>query len=225
MRRAWHLQEFERIISYLPNTPNQSILDIGCFAGTLLSLVPEERFNTQLGVDILEKQIDFANRRFGTPYRSFRYIRDLSEIAKIDQTFDCITVTQVIEHLEASEIRELFRQINVKLKKNGVLAVSTPNYTSFWPLLEMIVNRLSDISYEEQHITKFNYFNCISKLRRICPEIFEHFELTTKTTTHFASWMIAFFSYTLSMRISRMLPHKVWKNPFGSLIILFFQKR
>ena len=225
LRRAWHLQEFERIISYLPNTPNQSILDIGCFAGTLLSLLSEEHFKIQLGVDILEKQVAYAKRRFGTPYRSFRYIRDICEVAEIDQTFDCITVTQVIEHLETAEICELFRQINAKLKKNGVLAVSTPNYASLWPALEIIVNRLSDISYEEQHITKFNYFTCVSKLRRICPEIFEHFELTTKTTTHFASWMIAAISYTLSMKISRILPHKVWKNPFGNLILLFFRKK
>ena len=224
-RRAWHLQEFDRIISYLPKTPRQSILDIGCFAGTLPSLFSEEEFNIQLGVDILEKQTNYANRRFGTPYRSFRYIHDLSELAAINQTFDCITVTQVVEHLEAEEIRVLFREIRVKLKPNGVLAVSTPNYCSLWPALEFIVNRLSDITYEEQHITKFNYFTGVSKLRRICPDIFDHFELTTKTTTHFAAWMLAAISYSFSMNLSRSLPHKLWKNPFGSLLLLFFRKK
>jgi 2-polyprenyl-3-methyl-5-hydroxy-6-metoxy-1,4-benzoquinol methylase len=225
MRRAWHLQEFERIVSYLPMTPGQSIMDIGCFAGTLLSLLPEERFKYQLGVDILEKQIEFANRRFGTPYRSFRYIRNVADLAEIDQTFDCITCTQVIEHLEQEEIRVLFRQAYAKLKKDGIFAVSTPNYTSLWPVLEFMVNHMSDINYEEQHITKFNYFNCKSKLKRIHPEIYDHFELTTKTTSHFASWMIAGISYNLSMRLARSLPHKVWKNPFGSLLLLFFRKK
>jgi 2-polyprenyl-3-methyl-5-hydroxy-6-metoxy-1,4-benzoquinol methylase len=225
MRRAWHLQEFERIISYLPETPNQSILDIGCFAGTLLSLLPEERFKTQLGVDILEKQIEFANRRFGTPYRSFRYIRNIADLASITQTFDCITVTQVIEHLEPEEIRELFRQVKSKLNPRGVLAVSTPNYASFWPVLEFIVNHLSDINYTEQHITKFNYFNVVSKLQRIHPPIYDDFELTTRTTSHFASWMFACISYKFSMSLARSLPHQVWKNPFGSLILLFFRKK
>ncbi|MEN6405245.1 MAG: hypothetical protein ABFC77_02115 [Thermoguttaceae bacterium] len=37
IRRAWHLQKFERVIECLPKTPGQSILDIGCFAGTFLS--------------------------------------------------------------------------------------------------------------------------------------------------------------------------------------------
>ena len=75
IRRAWHLQKFERVVECLPTGRDRSILDIGCFAGSFLSLLSEERFGRQLGVDILEKQVAYANRRFATAYRSFRYIR------------------------------------------------------------------------------------------------------------------------------------------------------
>ena len=175
IRRAWHLQKFDRVIDCLPKTPGQSILDIGCFAGTFLSLLPENAFQTQLGVDILEKQIAYANQRFGTPYRSFRYVRHIADLERIEQTFDCVTLIEVIEHLTETEICELFRQISARLKANGVLVLSTPNYTSLWPLLEIAVNRLSEVSYEEQHVTKFNYFTCISKMKRISRVLAEEF--------------------------------------------------
>jgi 2-polyprenyl-3-methyl-5-hydroxy-6-metoxy-1,4-benzoquinol methylase len=219
------LQKFERVVECLPTGRDRSILDIGCFAGSFLSLLSEERFGRQLGVDILEKQVEYANRRFATHYRSFRYIRAISELIDIDETFDCITLIEVIEHLTEREIRELFQQASGKLKPGGLLVVSTPNYTSLWPLLEIVVNRLSDVSYEEQHITKFNYFNCMSKLRRISPSVAEDFRLFLRTTTHLIAPFCAALSFHGSMKLSKLFPHHVWKSPFGSLILLCFQKK
>jgi hypothetical protein len=40
IRRLWHVSKFERVLDYLPTTAAQSILDVGCFAGTFLSLLP-----------------------------------------------------------------------------------------------------------------------------------------------------------------------------------------
>jgi len=225
IRRAWHLQKFERVIACLPKIPCQSILDIGCFAGTFLSMLPKEAFSTQLGVDVLEKQIAYAQRRFGTPYRSFRYLTQIADLSRIDQVFDCVTLMEVIEHLTAAEIEELFRQVGAKLKPNGVMVLSTPNYISLWPLLEILVNRLSDVSYEEQHVSKFNYFTCISKLKRLSSIISDDFEQVGKTTTHFMAPFLAAISLKGSMLASRLLPYLAWKNPFGNLILLSFKKR
>jgi 2-polyprenyl-3-methyl-5-hydroxy-6-metoxy-1,4-benzoquinol methylase len=225
VRRAWHLQKFERVIECLPKAPGQSILDIGCFAGTFLSLLPQQRFSRQLGVDILEKQVAYANQRFGASYRSFRYLRQICDLAQIEEQFDCITLIEVIEHLTEEEIRELFRQINARLKTGGLLILSTPNYASLWPILEIAVNRLSDVSYEEQHITKFNYFSCVSKFRRILPTLADHFDLVEKTTTHFLTPFLAAISFAGAMKLSRVLPVRTWKNPFGNLILLSFRKK
>ena len=46
----------------------------------------------------LEKQVAYAaSRRFATAYRSFRYILAISELIGIDETFDCITLIEVID--------------------------------------------------------------------------------------------------------------------------------
>jgi 2-polyprenyl-3-methyl-5-hydroxy-6-metoxy-1,4-benzoquinol methylase len=225
VRRAWHLQKFERVISCLPKVTGQSILDIGCFAGTFLSLLPEERFSRQLGVDILAKQVAYANQQFGTSYRSFQYLPRIRDLSQIQEQFDCITLIEVIEHLTEEEIRELFRQVDGRLKAGGVLLLSTPNYASFWPILEIAVNRLSDVSYEEQHITKFNYFTGMSKLQRISPMLTERFQLVGKATTHLVSPFLAAISFREAMRLSRAIPFRLWKNPFGNLMIFSFQKK
>src|SRR5881275_3200958 len=53
VRRLWHLSKFERVLDCLPPRDAGSLLDIGCFAGSFLSLVSQTRFARQLGVDIL----------------------------------------------------------------------------------------------------------------------------------------------------------------------------
>ena len=135
VRRAWHLQKFERVIDCLPRGPELSILDVGCFAGTFLSLLCQQDYGRQLGVDILEKQIQYATRRFATSYRSFRHIGDISDFGKIDQTFDCVTLIEVIEHLKEAEIRELFAQISRKLnqgERSSCLRPTTAACGRFW---------------------------------------------------------------------------------------------
>ncbi len=226
IRRSWHLQKFERILDCLPHLPQGSLLDIGCFAGTFLSLVPRERFGRQLGVDILEEQIDYAHKSYGTGFRDFRKIDSLAALPEIPEKFDCITLIEVIEHLNVDEIATLMQGIHGLLAPQGLLVLSTPNYLSAWPAVEFLLNRFSSISYEEQHITKFTYANAWTKLQRCYPPLAEQFELEIRTTTHFIT---AFLSPLLSVdgarRLSRLVPHRQWRFPFGNLVVMGLRRR
>ena len=57
IRRLWHISKFERVLDYLPEENGGSLLDVGCFAGSFLSMVPRYRFERQVGVDILPGQV------------------------------------------------------------------------------------------------------------------------------------------------------------------------
>ena len=225
IRRAWHLQKFSRVLGCLPNQPGQSILDVGCFAGSFLSLLPRERFPQQVGVDILPEQIDYANQRFGTDFRRFQYAPSIKNIGEVDGQFDCVTMVEVIEHLQSAEIPAMIEQITTKLKPGGRLVMSTPNYTSTWPILEQILNRISDISYAEQHATRFTFFNARRKLEQLAPQLASDYEMTLKTTTHFISPFLAVFGVDFAGRVSRAVSHQAWKFPFGNLLLLAFDKR
>lgn len=224
IRRAWHLHKFERVVDCMPVGQNLSVLDVGCFAGTFLSLLPEDRFSRQVGVDILEKQITFANGRFRTRFREFRLIQHFDDLNAMTEQFDCLTLIEVIEHLSEQQIRNMFDASLARLKKGGKLIISTPNYLSTWPLLELVLNHFSEISYKEQHLTKFNYFSVERKLRRIFPDLETFLRLDFKTTTHFISPFLAAFSLPFARRVSRWYPHQDWHFPFGNLLLLSFTR-
>lgn len=224
IRRAWHLQKFERVLDCLPLGNSPSLLDIGCFAGTFLSMVPPERFSKQVGVDILKKQINYAKKRFGTSYRQFHYIKDISQLNGLGEQFDCVTLIEVIEHLNRDQISEMLAAIAERLKRNGKLVISTPNYSSTWPAIEILLNRMSDISYEEQHLNKFNYFSVKKKLKELYPDMENKFKLDFKTTTHFMSPFLAAASLPFSRKVSRLYSHNRWHLPFGNLILIAFTR-
>lgn len=222
IRRAWHLQKFQRIVDCLPPGNGLRLLDIGCFAGTFLSLLDETRFTRQLGVDILPEQIAYANTHYRTEHREFRAISDVSDIHAIGERFDCVTCIEVIEHLSPDIIKRLIDNVAQVLEPGGSFVLSTPNYASTWPLVELLLNRFSDVSYEEQHITKLNAFNLEKKLASIAPSLATCFDLSMKTTTHLLTPFLAPLGFKAIMKLSSAVPHKSWRVPFGNLCLAVF---
>ena len=223
IQQAWHLQKFNRVKDCLPKGQDLSILDVGCFSGTFLSLLPQHPYSRQIGVDILNQQINYANHHYKTSFRNFLTIAQMDRLRNLPalaHPFDCITCIEVIEHLPTATIQDFLSFASSHLKQGGQLILTTPNYISTWPILEKLINYFSEINYEDQHITKFNYFTVIWKLRKIYPEFDKHFTLEIKTTTHFLSPFLAWISPSLSHRISKIIPHRRWKLPFGNLILL-----
>jgi len=225
VRRLWHLSKFERVLDSLPARPGQAILDVGCFAGSFLSLADPIRFSRQLGVDILPAQVSYAATRYGTAFRRFRHVRSIADLGGLAERFDCVTLIEVIEHLEAAEIRELLGHLARALVPGGKLVVTTPNHASAWPVLEMILNRLGDVSYEEQHLTRFSYFDLERRLAELYPPLAAQFELAVKTTTHLVTPFLAALSFRAAHRLSRAVPHSKWKMPFGNLVLAVFTRR
>ncbi|MBX3206653.1 MAG: class I SAM-dependent methyltransferase [Labilithrix sp.] len=225
IRRLWHTLKFERVLDYLPESDGGSLLDIGCFAGSFLSMVPRHRFERQLGIDILPEQIKYATHHYGTPFRSFRVAPSITSFGDVGEPFDAVTLIEVIEHLRHDEIVGLFEQLDATLAPGGRLIVTTPNYASSWPVLEAILNRVGDVSYDEQHITRFNYFSFEKKLAEIWTPLLHEYDVELKTTTHFLSPFLASLSYEIARGLARAVPHQSWTSPIGNLVLTVLRKR
>ncbi|HEU4384369.1 MAG TPA: class I SAM-dependent methyltransferase [Anaeromyxobacteraceae bacterium] len=225
VRRLWHLAKFERVLDCLETGADRAILDIGCFAGSFLSIIGPDRFGRQLGVDILRGQIDYARAHYGTEFRRFRHLESLADLESMGDSFDCITAIEVIEHLDAEDADVLLRQAARLLRPGGQLVLTTPNYASTWPLLEVILDRFSDVKYQEQHVTKFSYFSIERKLRQLHPPFLDEFEVRLKTTSHFLTPFLAAISFRLAHALSRLVPHRYWRHPFGNLLLLVAKRR
>jgi 2-polyprenyl-3-methyl-5-hydroxy-6-metoxy-1,4-benzoquinol methylase len=225
IRRLWHLSKFQRVLDCLPQHGGQALLDIGCFAGSFLSMAPQGRFSRQLGIDILPAQVAYAQAHYGTAFRRFEHVASIADLGVLRERFDCVTLIEVIEHLLPGELRELFTHVARILSPGGRLVLTTPNYTSTWPILELILNRFGDVNYEEQHVTRFNWFNVHKKLAEIYPPMPEQFAVELKTTTHFITPFLAALSFDYSQALSRLVPHGRWRLPFGNLILTVLTRK
>ena len=127
-------------------------LDIGCGPGTFIASLGGE--TQSRGIDIAKPQIEFAQTHYGGVGRSFEVTGELP-LPYDDDSFDAVTIIELIEHLPAEQNRTLIAEALRVLRPQGKLLVSTPNYASCWPLIEALVNRLGPTSYAEQHITHY----------------------------------------------------------------------
>jgi SAM-dependent methyltransferase len=146
----WHHHKFRRIVKEIGNVSRH--LDFGCGPGTLINLLPNNI--SAIGVDIAASQLAYAEQHYGGLNREFVQI-DSPYLPFPDKSFDSISCVEVVEHLDLSLNTTIVAEFFRVLKPGGKLIVTTPNYGSLWPLVELMVNRLSKVSYEEQHITKF----------------------------------------------------------------------
>lgn len=150
VRFCWHDLKFRTVVSRL-GTPRR-LLDIGCGPGTFVgNYLPGVE---ALGVDLSASQVDYATRTYGNAAHRFS-TRSLAGLAEAGERFDAVTVIELIEHLAPVEAIRLLATARSLLTQDGVLVVTTPNYRSLWPIIELGVNALSPVSYIEQHINKY----------------------------------------------------------------------
>jgi 2-polyprenyl-3-methyl-5-hydroxy-6-metoxy-1,4-benzoquinol methylase len=147
VRFFWHDLKFRAVAARLAGATR--VLDVGCGPGTFIGNYLNDI--ECLGIDVSAPQIDYANRRYGTAEHRF----STRVLSGIDERFDAVTLIEMVEHLAPADARRLLAEVRGLLSPHGRLVVTTPNYRSLWPLIEWGVNRVSRVSYEQQHINKY----------------------------------------------------------------------
>ena len=100
-----------------------SILDIGCASGELLSLFKQKGWET-LGVEPGIDARNFAKSKYGLN------VIDENEIKNIEtESKDVITLWHVLEHV--SNLNQRMLDLKRILKKDGVLIIAVPNRNSY----------------------------------------------------------------------------------------------
>jgi ubiquinone/menaquinone biosynthesis C-methylase UbiE len=164
MQRFWHrgklLMIDQLIRPYL--RAGSRLLEIGCGAGNLL-LQATVSGSYPVALDLSMQALTFVRARLEEAQSSpeapsgFACTQAIGEHLPFpDNIFDCILLSEVIEHLEAPQIS--IREAVRVLCPGGRLLITTPNYRSFWPIMEWAVDRLNMAPKMagEQHISRFH---------------------------------------------------------------------
>ncbi len=123
---------YESLLSpFLKESVN--VLDIGCYTADLLKLLPTSV--DYYGIDSDKEALKIARKRGAKVIKV-----DLeNERIPLDQKFDIILATEILEHLKDPE--KLIQQIKHLLKKNGVVLVSLPNECTLYHRLKVLFGR------------------------------------------------------------------------------------
>lgn len=136
LQRFWHLTRF-REISKIIEPSGGKILDIGSADGTFTKIIVEKsRADKVVGIDVLEKSVSYAKRRFArSRVMTFR-VADAHDLPFKNNEFNAIFCLETLEHVE--DPRKVVGEIYRVLKKGGYLVVLVPSenllFRALWPL-------------------------------------------------------------------------------------------
>jgi SAM-dependent methyltransferase len=152
MQSKWHHLKFRRVARELDGC--HRVLDVGCGPGTLAGNFPQHEW---VGADVSTRQVAHARTTYGSQGARF-YNRSPSDLPDDERDFDAVSMVELIEHLDPLLLANTLDDALDRVMPGGKVVLTTPNFHSPWPLIEAVLNRVSDVSYDFQHINKFTRF-------------------------------------------------------------------
>jgi SAM-dependent methyltransferase len=144
VKREPHLEKLiEKLESLLPK--NAKIIDVGCNDGKFLSRLRESGFNNLHGLEPTKNMSEIAVDAGFTVFNSYLDSSKSKEIVAKTGQFDCVTLRQVLEHIE--NLSDFGLALRNLLKPNGLLVIEVPDAQSHFDL--------PDYALWEEHINDF----------------------------------------------------------------------
>jgi 2-polyprenyl-3-methyl-5-hydroxy-6-metoxy-1,4-benzoquinol methylase len=189
----WHHLKFRRVSEELQGHPR--VLDVGCGPGTMIGSLAAGR--DWVGTDLSTRQIEYAKTTYGSDSARF-YASTPAGLPDDEGPFDAVTLVELIEHLDPVVVEATIDEALDRLRPGGKLVLTTPNFRSVWPLIEAVINRVSDVTYDFQHINKFHAARLADLLRS------HGLESVRVEPYLFMAPFVASLSWELSDRVARL---------------------
>lgn len=107
------------------------VLDIGCYTADLLNVLPKDI--DYYGVDGDKAALEIAKSRGAKVYE---VDLEAQEIPLLDEKFDVVIATEVLEHLK--DPQRLIKQILTLTKEGGIVLLSLPNECTIFHRIKVI---------------------------------------------------------------------------------------
>jgi len=173
-------QRFLAMIEQRHQLEGRKMLDVGCSSGAFIQSAVQNNWQAE-GLELGEAAANYTRERFNVDVQQ----TTIADANYADESFDCITISEVIEHLEwpKQDIESLYRW----LKPGGTLFITTPNFNSLYQRLHGA--HWWVINCEDEHIIFYDVDDMHAILERIGFEInkvhFRGFDVTGMINTFF----------------------------------------
>jgi len=199
MQKQWHKNR-HNLLKFLNFFNHKDIvLDLGCGSGNIvLEFTPKvKRF---LGVDDNQDCLLFLEEKIRKRGIKNAHVlkMDLTRLNLKREKFSKVIMTEILEHFDQNESKKILHSVREMLTARGKIFITTPNYQSLWPIMELLIDKLNLAPklWGEQHRTKFN----LDKLKRLLKET--GFTTETTGTLNIISPLVAFFNPNFADKLS-----------------------
>jgi 2-polyprenyl-3-methyl-5-hydroxy-6-metoxy-1,4-benzoquinol methylase len=105
---------------------HKKILEVGCSSGNVSAIFRNFENIKFLGIDIDEKAITFAEKRF-RKNEDFKFrCCSLDDLINENEKFDYILFAGILHHISNTETKKMLESSSSLLSENGVIAISEP---------------------------------------------------------------------------------------------------
>ena len=168
---------------------NSQILDFGCGIGNSIGIMKTYFPNSTIyGVDISEKSITLAQKRFGQFAKLQSY--DGITLPYADSQFDIIFAACVFHHIPQINYPTIFQEIKRILKPNGILVIFEHN-----PLNPLTVHAVNTCQFDENavliscsHLKKILITTAFTQVYSAYRIFFPHFLAKLRAVEVFLKW-------------------------------------
>jgi len=126
---------------YFPQNMNSKVLDVGIGRGEMLTCMVNWGYKNYFGIDISPSTVNFCSS-IGL---NCTLVEDTPDwLNKHPNTFELITLIDVLEHIPKKDMIEFLKSIKCALKNNGTLIIQVPNLQA----PDGQLHRYNDITHE-----------------------------------------------------------------------------
>lgn len=185
---------------------SDTVLDIGCSRGYLLSVFQTWGFKNLTGIDLSPD--DLVHAKALNPSILFEHRDAFEYLAQHENTFDIIITKAVLEHIEKKRTFEFIEKCKNALTKDGILIVDVPNMDWFFAFHERYMDFTHEVGFT------------IVSLKQVMGEFFENVETVPIDFTKFYGKDI-FKCRELLHKFLRIISRKLigslftWADPQG----------
>jgi SAM-dependent methyltransferase len=192
--QKWHSDEPEhirRMIGYfcnlignsLPKNKDASILDIGCGMGFAILAAQSLGYTNVEGIEVDNGQVESCI----TKGLKVQLVSDtINFLTQKDQSYDCIILLDVLEHVKHEEQLSLLKAAYNTLKDSGILICTVPNANSALASRWRYIDWTHHASFTE-HSLDFVLYNAGFNEIKILPTEFFY-----RPSGSYFSWLFSF---------------------------------